>query len=116
VNVISSARYSLSQHQFSIGANYKFYGPRTGFIVDRAGTIEETTIEGAHLLDMSISKSFIKELLRIDAGAKNLLGIKNTTSIGTQSGEAHSTDLFFWGRTFYVKVKINLTNDLRKKS
>ncbi|MCP4123426.1 MAG: TonB-dependent receptor [Bacteroidetes bacterium] len=115
VNFVGSTHYTCTNRHFSAGLNYKFYGPRQGFIVHRSGDIEETTIDGAHLLDLNISKSYSNDLMRFDLGVKNLIGITSYDTLGTQSGEAHSRGLFFWGRSFYVKMKVRMAKGLVQK-
>ena len=55
---------------------YKFNGPKVNFITDEDDEIAETTINSYHMLDISINKTFLRNL-SFDVGAKNLMDVKN---------------------------------------
>ncbi len=98
--------YCLPDRKTAFAVYYRYKGERPGFVVDRgSGEISETLIEGYNIMDASVTRSIAGDFIKVTAGAKNLLDIRNIDTVGKQSGETHSTDLALWGRSFFVKLR-----------
>ncbi len=114
-DLVGQAKYCMIKHKLSFAFYYKYFGDRPGFVVDRrTREIEQTTVDAVHLLDFNVSKSFANNLLKISGGAKNLMNVKSVSTVGKQTGEAHSTSLFLWGRSFYLGLQLNLNKNIGK--
>lgn len=102
----SNATWTIEKYKASLTVSYKYNGERNGFMVV-SNQIKETYVADYQLLDVNVSKSLCKDLVKVSAGAKNLLDVKNLQTVGAESGQVHVSDLAFWGRTYYVSLALN---------
>jgi outer membrane receptor for ferrienterochelin and colicins len=93
----------------SVTANYKYTGRFPQLTPD--GTFRNDYIEGYSNLDISILKSFLKNMFSISVGGKNLLDVKDVkagmVSTGAHSGGDDGASRIAWGRTAFVKLTYN---------
>ena len=102
----SQLSYALNDLGLSMSLFYKRAGERTGYAVERGtGNLIETVINAHDILDFTASKSFMGDKLRLNAGVKNILDVRNLDAVRTQTGEAHAVSSFLWGRTFFGRVE-----------
>ncbi len=89
---------------------YKYSGRTPQVTVDSEGNFSQFTLGDFHTLDLSASRSFLKNRFHCTLGGKNLL---NVTSIanpgpgGVHSGSSTTLPMN-WGRTVFVNLKWNL--------
>jgi outer membrane receptor for ferrienterochelin and colicins len=79
--------------------------------------IETTTQQSYFISDITASKSFMKDRLNINIGAKNLQDVKNISQTGT-GGAVHSptsTIPMFWGRSFFINMKFDIKSKLKSE-
>ena len=87
---------------------FKYTGEREGFVVDPASKeLGKIKIKSYSNLSLTVSKSFFKEKLVLSVGVKNLFDVTDIAAIN-EIGQSHSRDLQLWGRSFFLKAKINL--------
>jgi outer membrane receptor for ferrienterochelin and colicins len=88
----------------------KYFGKRKGYAITKVNninTVVEITRQDYTNIDCNISKTFLKENIKIAIGAKNMLDIKNVES-KNETGAAHSSDMQFWGRSFFINTIFKL--------
>lgn len=104
-------QYRWPEKEFTASLFYKYTGRTPGVSIDEDGNPFTTSISDYHTADCSLSKNFYAKRLQLTLGAKNLFNVRNIT--GVSSGSAHSaggtTIPMAMGRTYFVKLDINLT-------
>ncbi len=116
--ISSSLSVNIPKIFTSIAAFYKFNGMVPGYALDANNEAYQTAIQSYSMLDASVTVRLWKERFTVSAGAKNILNVKNinynvaATGAHTSSSNAMSIGM---GVTGFVSLKINLTNDFRKK-
>ncbi len=105
-NLNTEVTYCFTKQDLSFSLYYKFVGERPGYAIEKGtGDLIETRIASNNILDFTLNKSFLKNKLRLNGGIKNILDVKNLDTVRTQSGEAHATDSFLWGRTWFARLE-----------
>ncbi len=110
-DITSSTTYNWISRQIRFLISYKYTGRQPQFYSNAEGEIEEGFIEGYHMLDMSITKSWLNERIMLGAGANNLFNYTNIESSGLATG-AHSGGAgsypVGWGRSFFISLRFNI--------
>ncbi|MDH5397450.1 MAG: TonB-dependent receptor [Cyclobacteriaceae bacterium] len=105
-NLNGSLSYCFPKQKASASIFYKYNGVRPGFIIDKStGEIIETLRQPYQVMDASVTKTFRNNSFHLTMGAKNLLNVTNIETIGNQSGQAHGTELYLWGRSAFVRLQ-----------
>lgn len=108
-DVNSTLTYDISSMGISTLINYRYIGDQPTYrLID--DDIVINNINGYHLLDMSLSKSFLHRMLQLKSGVRNILNIQSTQVIG-QSGGAHSSlgsNNVSIGRSWFLGVQFSL--------
>lgn len=113
----------LFSPEFTINLNYqepkskitfsmfnKYNGKLSFLNINQATQVQEITTQSAYTIsDLTMSRSFWKDQIFINLGARNLWDIKNLFQTGT-GGSFHNSGnpAILWGRTFFINVKITL--------
>jgi len=106
--VIANISYTFEKAQMTFNAFFKYSGEREGFVIDPVSTeLSKIKIKSFSNLGLTVSKSFFKRKLVLSAGVKNLFNVTDVEAIN-EIGQSHSRDLQLWGRSFFLKAKINL--------
>jgi len=110
-NIVASLNYRWMKYDINFNVDYKYTGKLPQLEIDEYGQVVEGYISQYNMLDLNIGKSFLKDILVISAGVKNLLDVTTIPSTGGTSGTAHSGGTVSvpigWGRTFFIKAIIN---------
>lgn len=107
--VTSTYRWLKQEMDFTL--DYKFTGKMPQFFVDENGQLNEGYVSAYNTMDFTMQKSFLKNLLTVGAGIKNIFD--NTTipaaggSGGVHTGGSGDYPVG-WGRTFFVQAAVNL--------
>jgi outer membrane receptor for ferrienterochelin and colicins len=100
-------RYSNVKYKFTISVFYKYNSPLPQFYIDENEQVREGYIEEYQTLDISLKRNFIKDMLQLTIGGKNLFDNKNISSVGSTGGAHTSGDgtvPVSWGRTWFVNL------------
>ncbi len=104
---VTSLNYTINEVGMSFNVFYKYSGKREGFFVDKGTKQLVSTTRGSYNnLNATISKSFFEKAINASIGVKNLLDVKDI-EIANDIDTAHSRDLQFWGRSFFIKTTFN---------
>jgi outer membrane receptor for ferrienterochelin and colicins len=104
-------QYAWTKRAVVFSVFYKYTGVTPGFTLDENNQLLTTTVSDYHMMDCSVSKSFYKKRVMLVLGSKNIFNVKSIS--GTTVGSAHASSSnsipLAMGRTFFVKLDINLT-------
>ncbi|MFA6403469.1 MAG: TonB-dependent receptor [Salinivirgaceae bacterium] len=111
----ASLNYHNLKYLFRLNIFYKYNGKQSQFYSVKKGeetNIEERYISPYNMLDVSVNRPFYDDKVTVACGIKNLLDVKTVDGTGG-SGDAHSgggdgNSNIAWGRTFFVKININI--------
>lgn len=108
----AAVTYELPRIPLVFSGFYKYTGKVSSFYINEDQTIEPLFIDDYHLLDVQMSYAFWKKNVRLAAGSRNLLNVKNiaaNSGSGAHSGGT-STPIAV-GRTYYLSLifQLNLT-------
>jgi outer membrane receptor for ferrienterochelin and colicins len=106
-SIKSEIVYKPFKNDFSIAMFYKFTGKTNNFIYSD-GQIAKGETESYHTMDLTVSKNFFKNRVKLSTGSKNIFDVTNIVSTGSGSG-AHSgggrnSTPIAYGRTYFIKV------------
>lgn len=106
------ASYKFIKMNASVIVNYKYTGRFPE--LNPEGSFDNQYIEGYHMLDLTLMKSFMKNAFTVSIGGKNLFNV-NTVKAAAVVGSAHSgtgdgNSLIAWGRTVFVKLAYNFNS------
>ena len=111
--VNSSLSLKFMQNTASVSLFYKYSGKYPDYKYDTGGNIVIAIMDGYHNMDLSITKSFYYNSLKLSCGIKNIFDNTtisgNVASTGGSHGGDGSSSLVGWGRSFYFSVKYNIT-------
>jgi outer membrane receptor for ferrienterochelin and colicins len=111
-DVSASATYNWLSKRIRMLITYKYTGRQPQFYADADGEIQEGFIEGYHMLDASVNKSFWYDRILLGIGAKNLFDYTNISASGITTG-AHTSGAgsypVAWGRTFFVSLRFHFS-------
>jgi outer membrane receptor for ferrienterochelin and colicins len=110
--VSASFSYWRSSKKFNFNIIYKYTGQTPDYRVNENSELIQTTLPGFHWMDITATQLLWKNRVEITVGGKNLfditsLNFSNGGTGGVHSGGANSS-LISWGRTWFVKCKINI--------
>lgn len=104
----SSLHYEIPGPKLKLNLFYKYIGPKPGFYINQnSGDLTKFIRKEIHHMDFSLSKSVFSSKLHISAGVKNLLNVTNIESV-TTFGDAHNSEMYLWGRTYFINLNIKL--------
>lgn len=112
-DIITQLNYTWQKPDLFFSMYYKYNGPYPEVFIGQDEVVSRITLDGYHLLDVSVGRRFLSNRLNLRIGAKNLLDNTNihikgdTGSGGIHSGAADSSPVG-WGRTFFVKLGMSL--------
>lgn len=105
-----SVLYDWEQTGLSFSLFYKYTGKEPGYYMDANGNVLQSTVQSYQMADVSVSRSFWDNRLKITAGSKNLFDVTNIT--GNISSDPHSSGAtsapLSTGRTYFLAASINL--------
>lgn len=103
--------YEVEEWQTSFNLFYKYSGKLLGYSVDDVGNVSQYQISDYGMFDFSVVKFFANKKINATLGAKNLFNVTNIQS-GNVVGGVHSSGTgslpVSWGRTFFIKLAVNL--------
>jgi outer membrane receptor for ferrienterochelin and colicins len=108
----ANASYTFIKYDMTFALYYKYTGKSPQFLFD-AETISEVYVDPYNTMDLTFSKGFLDNLLRVSTGVKNIFNVTTVPSTGNISGGgAHGSggngsESIGWGRTFFFKLSIN---------
>ncbi len=96
---------------FQVLVLYRYGGRQTLYYTVRDRATGQTELRQAqvpdyHLLDLTVQRSFWQQRLRISAGVKNLFDVTNLGQTVWDVRRAHQRNLFLYGRTFFVQLRM----------
>ncbi|MBN1598500.1 MAG: TonB-dependent receptor [Bacteroidales bacterium] len=108
---VGSARYHSPRYNYELAIFYKYTDDFTEFAgnFNSEGEligVAERFVEGYHNMDITLSKSFLKEKITISTGIKNLFDLKMVDSYGNLfvHGSNSTSQPVGYGRTYFVKA------------
>ena len=107
--VNSSVSYNYKPFDLSLNAFYKYSGKRKGHYIEEENgedILKESTREDFNSLDLSLTKTFLQNMLSISFGGKNLFDVTDIDTFN-QIGSAHERNIQFWGATYYLQTRFN---------
>jgi outer membrane receptor for ferrienterochelin and colicins len=91
---------------------YKYNAKQRNYQYDvKSGSIINGYIDGFHLLDASLAKSFFSKTLSVTAGLKNILNVININAnipSGIHTTGSNNASIAM-GRTFFISCAYNLS-------
>ena len=89
---------------------YKHTGKQFGYALNENGQILPTFVATYNMADVGTSKKFLKNLLAVSAGIKNIFNIKSIDSqlVSGEHGNNNGLSPLATGRNFYIKCEISL--------
>ncbi len=110
-DVITNLHYRFIRWNTDISLFYKYSGKLPQFFVDANGDIVEGYIDQYNTMDISIQKHFLGNKLLLGGGVKNIFDVTDVSATALAGG-VHSGGgsgyLVGWGRTFFLKLTVNL--------
>ncbi len=111
--VRSNIVYTFPKKAVTLSLFYKYNAKQRNYQYDlSSGTIINGYIDGYHLLDASISKSFLSKTLSITTGLKNIFDIVNINAnipSGVHTAGSNNASIAM-GRTFFIACAYSLTH------
>jgi outer membrane receptor for ferrienterochelin and colicins len=110
-DVSANASYSFVKYDMTFALFYKYTGKTPQFLFEEQ-TISEAYLNPYNIMDFTITKGFIENLIRVSAGIKNIFNVTTVPAVGGTSGGGHGTggngmESIGWGRTVFVKLSVN---------
>ena len=107
--VQSSVNYQLPKAKMEFSVFYKYTGKQQGYSVTD-DVVSTTSIDSYNMLDATVGKQIIPDLLKISAGVKNILDVQNINS-SASTGGAHSSSTgslpIAMGRIYFINVSFS---------
>ncbi len=104
---VTSLGYLIPKAEVQINIYHNYFGERQGFVWDaQNNALRETTREDFQNLNISLSKSWWENRIRVTLGGKNLFDVTNIATLN-EIGEAHARDMVLWGRSFFIRTVFN---------
>ena len=105
--------YEWKRPNITCGVFYKYTGELPMYVLNNSGEAYLSKIEDYHTADISLTKHFYKKRFNLTLGSKNIFNVVNISGVST--GGAHSsggnTISVGTGRTYFIKLDINLTSN-----
>lgn len=106
---VNTMTYELADKGWSLMVNHRWVGRQLNYrLID--DVVRTSQIDAYHLVDLSMSKTFLRDRVSIVAGIRNLGGIQQVAA-GQVSGGAHSGGLstaISPGRSFFVNATYSM--------
>jgi outer membrane receptor for ferrienterochelin and colicins len=103
--------YKIPFIETNLAVTHRYIGRQVRFYQNDEGELEQGFIGDYHFMNATMSRSFLKNRIFLAIGAKNLLDIQ-TIPFSGGSGSAHgsvgSNRLLNWGRTYFVRLNVEL--------
>ncbi|MCS6979598.1 MAG: TonB-dependent receptor [Flavobacteriales bacterium] len=114
----ANATYYWKKAGCTFSVFYKYNGPQQVFVANNDSSMGLSRLEGFHQVDVSVLKSFFRQMLTLGVFVKNLTDVRNVAfSLANpgahQSGSGQTPAL--WGRTVAVSASFQLQKSLNKK-
>ena len=109
--VSASFSYWRASKKFNFNIIYKYTGETPDYRVDENSNIVQTILPGYNWMDITVTQLFWKNRIEITAGGKNLFDLTTLNFSNGGGGGVHAgsgTNIISWGRTWFVKCKINI--------
>lgn len=111
--VSANANYVIPKAKLRLTVYYKYNGQFITPYIESDGSVAEQIINPYGLLDFSVGRSFWKNRVVVNVGAKNLLDINQVNTNGGSGGGAHSVGAtsvpIAWGRSYFVSLKLQFS-------
>lgn len=111
--VSANANYEIPKAKLRLSVYYKYNGQFITPYIESDGTVAEQVINPYGLLDFSMGRSFWKNRIVLNIGAKNLLDINQVNTNGASGGGVHSVGSssvpIAWGRSYFVSLKLQFS-------
>jgi outer membrane receptor for ferrienterochelin and colicins len=105
-----TANYHLQKASMDFTLDYKYTGKLPQFFTDVNGNVSEGYVSSYNTMDFTLQKSFLKDMLTVGAGVKNIFDVKTIPAVGGTGG-VHSGGggdyPVGWGRTVFVQTALN---------
>ena len=109
-NITFNAKYHVKKWDITALANYKFYGETPFLVGDGNDNYYSVYTESYSDLEVILTKNFFKDRLNVVVGGKNLFDNYVSRSYGYQNGNYENFSPINYGRTFFAKATIRVTN------
>jgi len=113
-----SAMYNWKKPKLSFGLFYKYNGTQPNYLVDEEGNPILGELQAFHMMDVSVTKSFLNEKIVLGVGMKNLFDVQQIVSSGSTGG-AHSSggglNNVARGRSVFISLKFNVVSNEKNK-
>jgi len=106
-DVITSLNYRIVKYNMDISVFYKYNGKLQQFYVTAEDEVTEGYISDYNTMDITISKAFLSNSLRVSTGIKNVFDNTIIPAVGGDAGGVHSggnTYPIGWGRTVFLSL------------
>ncbi|MFN8277507.1 MAG: TonB-dependent receptor, partial [Chitinophagales bacterium] len=109
-DAFGSAGYTIPKAEIAVNVQYKYTGQKLLYSINNS--ISAGIRQPFHMLDVSLSRDFWKERVRITCGGKNLLNITDVSASNVQAvghnfnGNQTSVN---WGRTFFISLQLHFS-------
>lgn len=100
----TAVRYTLPGIQIRCMLNYKYNGKVPGYLLENQQVVKVNK-EDFHQMEFNIAKNLFSEKLELQLGIKNIFDVRNIETF-RDTGEAHSSNLQLWGRSYYLMFNI----------
>lgn len=117
----ASVKYQIIKTRTQLALFYKYTGAFLMYHFDEDGDVELNWMDNYHTLDFTINQPLFKKRAVLAIGGKNLLNVRNIgikgnahTSHTGGHNSAHAISMpVNWGRTFFVNLKINISQRIK---
>ncbi len=104
-----SGSYRIQRPDLTFSFFYKYTGKSPQFLLNE-DNISTGYIDSYNTMDITVTKGFWKQRIRISTGVKNLFDTRTIPATGVSSGAhtsgSNSTNID-WGRTFFLRLSLN---------
>ncbi|MHC1706579.1 MAG: TonB-dependent receptor [Bacteroidales bacterium] len=105
-DVTADLNFRIPRQDLNLSVYYKYTGKMPQFF-SVGDSIIEGFIQDYHTMDLTLSKSFVKNRVKVSAGIKNVFDNKTIAAVGGTGG-AHSGGAgamsIGWGRTYFARI------------
>ncbi len=110
----SNIAYQFKKINTNFVVSYKYNGEQFGYLLDTNDNYIKNKLDSYSWIDASLKTSFLKKKLEATIGVRNLSNVTRVQSSYTESGGTHNVNtgsiLLGYGRSYFIKLKYNLTN------
>ena len=108
----NEVNYLIPLVETNLAVTHRFIGRQIRFYEDSDGQLKQGFIGNYNFINATLSRQFLNKRIFLAIGAKNLLDIR-TVPFSGESSAAHSSvgnnQLLNWGRTYFIKMNIELS-------